>query len=96
MGLRLRSEVIGIAGEGAAPTATLGWLVVVYTGSDRPRREELTHALEAPVWERSGTFTGHPHIVGTVTRIAAERCVVIAGEHGNQLTLWPRFETVAS
>jgi hypothetical protein len=54
-------------------------------------RDELTYALEAPVWERYGTFIGHPHIRGTVTWFAAEQCVVIAGKRGDQ-----RFqETIA-
>jgi hypothetical protein len=47
-------------------------------------RDELTFALEAPVWERYGTFAGHPLVRGTVTWIAAERCVVISGERGGE------------
>jgi hypothetical protein len=50
-------------------------------------RDELAYALEAPVWARYGSFTGHPVIHGTVTWFAAERCVVLAGQRGGE-----RFE----
>jgi len=50
-------------------------------------RDELTFALEAPVWERYGTFAGHPRICATVTWVAADRSVVIEGERGGE-----RFE----
>ena len=45
-------------------------------------RDELSYALEAPVWGRYGTFTGHPNVHGTVTWIAPDRSVVIAGRRG--------------
>jgi hypothetical protein len=50
-------------------------------------RDELTFALEAPVWERYGTFAGHPRIFGTVTWLASARSVVVEGERGGE-----RFE----
>lgn len=45
-------------------------------------RDELAYALEAPVWGRYRSFTGHPLIHGSVTWLAAERCVVVAGRRG--------------
>lgn len=54
-------------------------------------RDELSYALEAPVWGRYGTFNGHPHVRGTVMWMAPQRTVVIAGHRGST-----RFEeTVA-
>jgi hypothetical protein len=50
-------------------------------------RDDLTYALEAPIWDRYGVFAGHPKIRATVTWIAAERCVVISGDRGGE-----RFE----
>ena len=47
-------------------------------------RDELAYALEAPVWDRYGTFAGHPLIRGTVTWTAADRRVVIAGRRGTE------------
>jgi hypothetical protein len=80
----------GRAGEGGrVGTITLsridgGALVDVERWSGR---DELTCALEAPIWDRYGVFTGHPRICATVTWIAAERCVVICGDRGGE-----RFE----
>jgi hypothetical protein len=45
-------------------------------------RDELTYALEGPVWDRYGTFAGHPTIRGTVVWCVADRSVVIAGTRG--------------
>jgi hypothetical protein len=45
-------------------------------------RDELTYALEAPIWDRYGVFVGQPRIRATVTWIAAERCVLISGDRG--------------
>jgi len=50
-------------------------------------RDELTYALEAPVWDRFGSFAGQPRISATVTWTAADRTVVIAGRRGGE-----RFE----
>jgi hypothetical protein len=47
-------------------------------------RDELTYALEAPIWGRYGVFAGHPRICATVTWIAAERCVLISGDRGGE------------
>ena len=47
-------------------------------------RDELCHALEAPVWERFGTFVGHPLVSGQVIWTAADRCVVIRGSRGER------------
>lgn len=52
-------------------------------------RDELAFALEAPVWDRYGSFAGHPRIGGTVTWTVADRSVVIAGVRGRE-----RFEEV--
>jgi hypothetical protein len=52
-------------------------------------RAELCHALEAPVWDRFGSFVGQPQISGTVTWTASERRVVIEGRRGGE-----RFEEV--
>jgi len=45
-------------------------------------RDELCHALEAPVWDRFGSFAGQPQIVGTVVWTTADRRVVIEGRRG--------------
>src|ERR1039458_4621522 len=50
-------------------------------------RDEFCHALEAPVWERFGTFVGHPLIRGEVIWSAEDRTVVISGRRGDR-----RFE----
>ena len=47
-------------------------------------RDELTLALEGPVWDRYGEFAGHPWIRGTVTWTGAERCILIAGQRGGE------------
>ena len=47
-------------------------------------RDELCHALEAPVWERFGTFVGHPLVSGEVIWTAADRSVVIRGSRGER------------
>ena len=52
-------------------------------------RDELCHALEAPVWERFGTFVGHPLIRGEVIWSAEDRSVVISGRRGDR-----RFEEI--
>lgn len=52
-------------------------------------RDELCHALEAPVWERFGTFVGHPLIRGEVLWSAEDRIVVISGRRGDR-----RFEEI--
>jgi hypothetical protein len=53
-------------------------------------RDELAYALEAPIWDRYGTFAGHPFIHGTVTWTTAERLIVIAGVRSRE-----RFEEIA-
>jgi len=47
-------------------------------------RDELCYALEAPVWERFGTFVGHPPVRGEVTWTAEDRCVTMAGKRGER------------
>ncbi len=54
-------------------------------------RDELCYALEAPVWDRYGTFAGHPLITGIVTWSAEEQLVVISGTRGDV-----RFEEIVS
>jgi hypothetical protein len=48
-------------------------------------RDELCYALEAPVWDRFGTFAGHPHIAGEVLWFAEDRRVLIRGRRGDTL-----------
>ena len=50
-------------------------------------RDELCYALEAPIWDRFGSFAGQPLIVGTVIWTATDRRVVIEGRRGEK-----RFE----
>jgi hypothetical protein len=45
-------------------------------------RDELAHALEAPIWDRYGSFAGQPSMHGTVTWSLADGLIVIAGERG--------------
>ena len=47
-------------------------------------RDELCYALEAPVWDRFGTFAGHPHVAGEVVWFAEDRRVLIRGTRGNR------------
>jgi hypothetical protein len=53
-------------------------------------RDELCHALEAPVWDRFGTFNGHPLVRGEVIWTADDRQVVIVGRRGGR-----KFEETA-
>ena len=53
----------------------------------RTTRDGLGYALEAPVWDRFGSFAGQPQIAGTVTWRTADRRVVIEGRRGDN-----RFE----
>jgi hypothetical protein len=46
-------------------------------------RDELTHALEAPIWDRFGTFEGQPPIRGQVIWTVDDRSVVIVGKRGD-------------
>jgi hypothetical protein len=48
-------------------------------------RDELCYALEAPVWERFGTFAGLPLTQGEVMWTAADRSVLIRGRGGRML-----------
>ena len=48
-------------------------------------RDELALALEGPVWDRYGQFVGHPWIRGTVTWSLADRCILIAGQRGDEV-----------
>jgi hypothetical protein len=50
-------------------------------------RDELCYALEAPVWDRFGSFAGQPQVVGTVAWTTADRRIVIEGRRGDE-----RFE----
>ncbi len=45
-------------------------------------RDELAFALAAPIWDRFGTFAGHPLIRGVVTWTVEDQLVVISGERG--------------
>jgi hypothetical protein len=45
-------------------------------------RDELCHALEAPIWDRFGTFAGHPLVHGEVIWSVQDREVVIRGKRG--------------
>ena len=45
-------------------------------------RDELTYALEAPVWDRYGMFAGQPAIRGDFIWALADRTVVIVGTRG--------------
>jgi hypothetical protein len=47
-------------------------------------RDELCYALEAPIWDRFGSFAGQPHIAGVVMWTAADRRAVIAGRRGGE------------
>jgi hypothetical protein len=47
-------------------------------------RDELCHALEAPVWERFGIFAGHPPVRGDVIWSVADRRVTLVGQRGEQ------------
>lgn len=65
---------------------------VTYVGTDTQRahtwlRDELSFALEAPVWERYGSFAGHPAIHADVVWRATNRAIVIRGSRGDE-----RFE----
>jgi hypothetical protein len=50
-------------------------------------RNELCYALEAPVWDRFGTFAGHPLVSGQVTWSAEDHTVLIEGRRSDR-----RFE----
>ncbi|MGH2914894.1 MAG: hypothetical protein ACRDMX_07890 [Solirubrobacteraceae bacterium] len=52
-------------------------------------RDELCFALEAPVWDRFGSFAGQPAISGEVIWTVEDRRVVVAGSRGGR-----RFEEV--
>jgi hypothetical protein len=47
-------------------------------------RDELTYALEGPIWDRYGGFAGQPPIRGTVTWVLGLRSIVIAGRRGGE------------
>ena len=47
-------------------------------------RDELTLALEGPVWDRYAAFAGQPWIRGTVTWTVADRGILIAGKRGGE------------
>jgi hypothetical protein len=53
-------------------------------------RDELGHALEAPVWDRFGSFAGQPVISGEVIWTTEDRRVVITGTRAGK-----RFEEIA-
>ena len=45
-------------------------------------RDELALALEGPVWDRYGQFTGHHPRHGQWS--LADRCILIAGQRGDE------------
>ena len=47
-------------------------------------RDELAYALEAPVWDRFGSFAGQPFVRGEVIWTGEDRTVVIAGTRGDR------------
>lgn len=47
-------------------------------------RDVLCYALEAPVWERFGTFAGLPLTQGEVIWTASDRSVLIRGRRGER------------
>jgi hypothetical protein len=53
--------------------------------------DELAFALEAPVWDRYGTFVGQPRICAEVVWTPADRLVVISRKRGDE-----RFEEFVS
>lgn len=55
-----------------------------------PDGDELSYALAAPVWDRFGTFAGHPLVRGGVIWTLEDRSVVIVGHRGDR-----RFEEPA-
>ena len=71
----------GIAGAGGETRTITLWLLggrsIEIWSSEW--REELASALEAPVWDRFGSFAGHPRITGTVTWTTADRTLTVSG-----------------
>jgi hypothetical protein len=54
-------------------------------------RDELSYALEAPVWDRFGLFVGQPLIRGEVIWTVEDRSVVIVGKRADEQfeeTVW--------
>jgi hypothetical protein len=47
-------------------------------------RDELCHALEAPLWERFGSFAGQPMVRGEVIWTVDDCSVVIRGRRGDR------------
>lgn len=47
-------------------------------------RDELCFALEAPVWDRFGSFVGQPAVVGEVIWTVEDRRVLITGRRGDR------------
>jgi len=45
-------------------------------------RDELCYALEAPMWDRFGSFAGQPQIAGVVVWTAPDCRVVMEGRRG--------------
>ena len=45
--------------------------------------DELAHALEAPVWDRYGTFAGQSAIRGVVRWTTGDQTVLITGTRGD-------------
>jgi hypothetical protein len=46
--------------------------------------DELAFALAAPIWDRYGSFAGHPALRGSVTWTLTDRRIVIAGNRGGE------------
>lgn len=75
-----------VASTGSCSTGSTATLVDVERWTNR---DELCYALEAPVWDRFGSFAGQPEIAGTVVWTTGDRRVVIEGRRGDK-----RFEEV--
>jgi hypothetical protein len=46
-------------------------------------RDQLCHALEAPVWDRFGNFAGQPPVRAELVWSTEDRRVVICGKRGD-------------
>jgi hypothetical protein len=49
-----------------------------------PVAQSQCHALEAPIWERFGSFAGQPMVRGEVVWMADDRSVLIRGRRSDR------------